>query len=412
MKQDRITFIDNAKTLATFLVIYCHLCSVWSNERLYVHAFHMPFFFFISGLLFEKKRERKENLVKIVKGVIIPLFLYSIIGFIFNIAIGNDVIYVLKSSVIGLINGSGFKINEVCWFLIALVWCKLIANEIINNPLKGIVLWVICCGAFMKNTLFIAQGCMAVPFFMFGYYAKNKIIEISKQSFLKYMWIFLFAISALITHFNGRVSMYAHSFGNLGLLSIVLFYLNGIIGSFGLISISLISKTNHTFLTEYNKSMISAVGLQSIFITMFKNRFGLDNDIIVNFITTIGIMLGCYLLHLIIIKPITKFINSKLKIQRLIINESPLITCQLDYSYTGYSTPHFLGFEYNIKSLTVENNSIVVQGSVKECYEIEWYDWSEQTFKEEDCKKIADAFRDIADGLLSHADEIDAANFE
>lgn len=27
-------------------------------------------------------------------------------------------------------------------------------------------------------------------------------------------------------------------------------------------------------------------------------------------------------------------------------------------------------------------------------------------------KKIADAFRDIADGLLSHADEIDAANFE
>ena len=312
MKQDRITFIDKAKALATFLVIYCHLYSVESDERLYVYAFHMPFFFFISGLL-EKKRTRKDNLIKIVKGIIVPLLLYSVIGLIFNVVIANNAVDVLlKSSIVGLLYGLEFKVNGICWFLFALIWCKLIANEIINNPLKGTVLWVICCVTFMRNTLYIAQGCMAVPFFMFGYYAKNKILEVSKHSYLKYMCIILFAISAIITNFNGRVSMFAHSFGNLGLLSIVLFYLNGIIGSFGLISVSVISKKSHRYLTEYNKSMISAVGLQNIFIIMFKDKYGSDNDFFTNFAVTIGIMLACWGIHLLLIKPLTNFINLRL----------------------------------------------------------------------------------------------------
>lgn len=33
-------------------------------------------------------------------------------------------------------------------------------------------------------------------------------------------------------------------------------------------------------------------------------------------------------------------------------------------------------------------------------------------FKEEECRKLTDSFRDIAKRLIAHADEIDAAKFE
>lgn len=59
--------------------------------------------------------------------------------------------------------------------------------------------------------------------------------------------------------------------------------------------------------------------------------------------------------------------------------ESPLISRQRFYYVDGPDGCRFLGFEYNTKSLSVEDNSIVVQGNVDECYETQWYDWFEGT---------------------------------
>ena len=50
-ENNRILYLDYARTIALFLVVFAHLYSVDSSVKLYVYAFHMPFFFIVSGML-------------------------------------------------------------------------------------------------------------------------------------------------------------------------------------------------------------------------------------------------------------------------------------------------------------------------------------------------------------------------
>ena len=51
----RIDFIDVAKGIAIFLVVYGHTYD-GRNLHLFIYSFHMPLFFFISGLLFKENK--------------------------------------------------------------------------------------------------------------------------------------------------------------------------------------------------------------------------------------------------------------------------------------------------------------------------------------------------------------------
>ena len=48
---ERIGFVDYGKSIAIFLVILGHL-NISSQLYLFIYSFHIPFFFFISGYLF------------------------------------------------------------------------------------------------------------------------------------------------------------------------------------------------------------------------------------------------------------------------------------------------------------------------------------------------------------------------
>lgn len=55
--------------------------------------------------------------------------------------------------------------------------------------------------------------------------------------------------------------------------------------------------------------------------------------------------------------------------------ESPLVKSQRYYYDDGPGRCWFMGFKYNITSLTIEGNSVVVRGNVEESYGSEWYNW-------------------------------------
>ena len=74
----RIIWIDYAKVIGIFLVIFAHLYTSegTSSEnvvRTYIYGFHMPFFFLISGCLY-KVREGglKQALLLNIKKLLIP----------------------------------------------------------------------------------------------------------------------------------------------------------------------------------------------------------------------------------------------------------------------------------------------------------------------------------------------------
>ena len=84
MKRD-IT-IDIAKGIGIVLVVLGHVLINSDINRL-IYLFHMPLFFFISGIIFystyNKDIKFKDYLLKKIKSILIPYFVFSIICFIY-----------------------------------------------------------------------------------------------------------------------------------------------------------------------------------------------------------------------------------------------------------------------------------------------------------------------------------------
>lgn len=72
----RINWIDWGKAFAIYLVVLGHLLSETGVEGKihdFIYLFHMPFFFFISGLLFKiKENNIREMFSRIWHSLIIP----------------------------------------------------------------------------------------------------------------------------------------------------------------------------------------------------------------------------------------------------------------------------------------------------------------------------------------------------
>lgn len=93
-KQKRINYIDIAKGIAILFMIIGHVTQRgW--KRNVIFSFHMPLFIICSGIFYKKDRTFKEEMIKIIKKLILPycfyLFLDTFIrctinaGFDFNI---------------------------------------------------------------------------------------------------------------------------------------------------------------------------------------------------------------------------------------------------------------------------------------------------------------------------------------
>lgn len=85
MKQEanRYLFIDILKGISILLVIYGHITpGLFPTFTQYVGTFHMPLFFFVSGILFNEDKYRenfKEFFVRRFNGLVVPYLYFSVI---------------------------------------------------------------------------------------------------------------------------------------------------------------------------------------------------------------------------------------------------------------------------------------------------------------------------------------------
>ncbi len=83
---NRIHWIDNLRTLAALLMVFAHTNHTKaeiSSEVIYIYSFHMPLFFFISGLTFIHKNNQgsKKFLSRKISTLLIPYFFFSLLGY-------------------------------------------------------------------------------------------------------------------------------------------------------------------------------------------------------------------------------------------------------------------------------------------------------------------------------------------
>lgn len=75
----RFDYLDIAKGIGILLVVWAHIMLVGASHRL-IYAFHMPLFFFISGMLFNKDKfvSYGQFLKQRAKRLFVPYVLYSV----------------------------------------------------------------------------------------------------------------------------------------------------------------------------------------------------------------------------------------------------------------------------------------------------------------------------------------------
>lgn len=180
MSQRDIT-IDIAKGIGIFLVVLGHVpIPMWLTTPIYI--FHMPLFFFLSGMFFHLNEDRKMGLYKKIRTLIIPYFFFAICGNTSNVL--RDFLFnhtVNVKSVFTLFDGA----TSPLWFLVCLFGCYLLSRisslfTWASEPkrmLIGSLLWgsigILLCRFQIALPLWVTQALLMQFYFVLGYLSRN-----------------------------------------------------------------------------------------------------------------------------------------------------------------------------------------------------------------------------------------------
>lgn len=187
MVKKRIEWIDFAKILVMLLVMTEHLGLANRDIRDFIVSFHMPVFFFISGIFNSNRLPWSEFIKKNLYRLILPVILWHIIAmltwepFIFYITNRQQWFDAYVSSQIGFISGYSCGFG---WFMICLLWLKIldrILSEIKYGKYIGFVILPMACyfiSSYAKIPFYLLNAFMAYPFFVLGMLSKEKMLKI------------------------------------------------------------------------------------------------------------------------------------------------------------------------------------------------------------------------------------------
>jgi len=126
----RIAYIDVAKGIGILLVVLAHngLQLISPSLHLFITAFHMPLFFFLSGIFFKTELGFLQLLKRRFESLLLPYFFAIFLIYFFAVFLGNMGIPVAWGRIIKAFYGNGYFLDWVAmWFLPALFVMNLTA---------------------------------------------------------------------------------------------------------------------------------------------------------------------------------------------------------------------------------------------------------------------------------------------
>lgn len=315
----RLPYLDYARVFVMYLVIFGHLLLFDDlSIRPYIYSFHMPFFFLVSGML--HKNRDGISWKKYWKTLIVPFLFFNLVFFIlwplcWEIGIwgpssrfdGSDGllhIYLVffKNTFVNLLYGKAP--DGPTWFLLALLWCKILTDCISKNLWKALIfLCVLAVIALLelfilnhRSFLRINNALMVLPFFYCGFRYKKEI-----QEWCSKRWALLGGISLLLlnipwTILNGKVSIDAILFGQLDTpFCALVFYINAFSCSLGLLAICMRLPANK-YITTSAKALITILCMQSFFNYIFRQHCNQTNYLLIA-VTAVIIFIACVFIH-------------------------------------------------------------------------------------------------------------------
>jgi fucose 4-O-acetylase-like acetyltransferase len=244
----RIEYIDRARAFGMFLVYYGHLVEKLAMDagigsaqlqwRL-IYSFHMPFFFFLSGVFWHPTPFSRELFHNKIKTRLVPSIFLSLLLFPLWILFDSPGLW--KSLTRGAYL-SGKPINFVLWFVICLMAVEFLAAWIVtylkSDPFRLLVYALVsfCFGYFVLINLnnrvtamtgidprswFISNAFVALLFYILGYLSREVLVKLNEAK----GWLFsLIAVPVFAVLFwlvfnsnpdDGVVVMVALQYGNI-----------------------------------------------------------------------------------------------------------------------------------------------------------------------------------------------------
>jgi len=276
MKQ-RVVWIDWAKSICMFLVVmgHCHIQPSMHLIQQIIYSFHIPLFFFFSGLL-RTKEYTLVSLKKDINYIIIPYFVFGLFQIIIHSILTKDFSFLFFwGNTKLLLCGTDASIGAI-WFLPALFICKLlflILQEIWQKTIIPQII-IIILSLFpayfislynINIPLFTDSALFGLPFFFIGSTCLpyiNIIITKSISSIASLTTVFLILTIILSIH-NGFVCVASCEYGD----NLLMYYLNSMTGIAAIIGICLLlNKFHFEFITTTSYGTVVTLGFHGIFL--------------------------------------------------------------------------------------------------------------------------------------------------
>ena len=285
-----------------------------------IHAFHMPMFFFISGYLFNSKKNLelsfKAFFIKKFKSLLIPYILFGAIHFLISIILYGFNISYLKHLL--FFNTDGLPIAGALWFLTALFITDFVyffINKYVKKDIFksiSVIFIFLIYYLFRKNTniifpLALGPAISGLALYHIGFKLKEKILNINII-----LLILLTIINCILIFKNGYVNMRMEIYAN-----VLLFFINSILSSIILIDFSkkLEKILNNNFISKYlqsiGKDSIIYVCLNQIVILFITSLVKYMNFPLGNYLILILSLIILYILTILITKTKLKFLIGK-----------------------------------------------------------------------------------------------------
>lgn len=234
----RLDYIDIAKSLGMLTIIWGHVrLGDWSNA--FVYAWHIPLFFVLSGMVFDKNRYANFSsfLLKKVKSLLIPYVIFSfltwVIWAVFSFIVQAPIqSYWMPLAQTFIAQGSGgFLVHNVpLWFVTCLFVMELLYYFIADLRRSWIIIVTILLAALSYCLITYWTGwdvtllpwnlevaCLGLPFYAVGHLIVQKWghqsmqEKVSSHRGISVLLIMFLAVVVIIgSNYNGSIS-FGHS---------------------------------------------------------------------------------------------------------------------------------------------------------------------------------------------------------
>jgi len=262
----RIASIDIAKAIGIFLIVLGHVLKS-GNVRKVIFSFHVPLFFFLSGLCFSRKKN-KEFIKKKLITTYVPYLILSLISIFIYTILGKYIDKEIETNFLGNICGMFYansnlfnmEWNQPLWFLpslmILLITINCIENIIGKSKEKNFIRLLISVIAFIvgielvKHKLFLpfqfeSSLCMMIWTYI-GIICKEKVCihNLKQEDYRKKIGIVVMSLIAIVGCVclllnNETISVRQGNYGNI----FIYYFVSTIMISFVMLVSRFIEKT-------------------------------------------------------------------------------------------------------------------------------------------------------------------------